>query len=402
MDSHTAIKELGKAAAHPHCFTYRKILTCHQWQLGQQLFWCSALALISTGVFFLPIPGTDKTFLCVGFSELSPRNLSFLKSNNQGSRNINSSIRKLAFLSLFENDLLLCIASQWLRASQSLKADNIWPHCQNNCQQVPMDSFTGTPLASHVCSQQEGEANGCKTTPEHELFISIFARKGQRSTYKDRPSHLSTWKVMLNREKRWVHFSSLFFFFGSLEAGKDWFFFPWFQNLSRFLTHQILKLIQFPKHTVIGFDRSDAVNDFIGNCYIQRDTEHVLFQSQTLWGAPWVTWASLTLQIHDHNVHSAFNTCTQTLCAVLNRNNCIERFSFPIIISYSLFLQKHLRKLFASPKHKSNNPEMDKKKVTFTCRNSSTRGSWSSHQWVRRQRSWRLSKGKVLFLSPHI
>lgn len=213
MNSHTAIKELGKAAAHPHCFTYRKILTCHQWQLGQQLFWCSALVLMSTGVFFLPIPGTDKTFLCVGFSELSPRNLSFLKSNNQGSRNINSSIRKLAFLSLFENDLLLCIASQWLRASQSLKADNIWPHCQNNCQQVPMDSFTGTPLASHVCSQQEGEANGCKTTPEHELFISIFARKGQRSTYKDRPSHLSTWKVMLNREKRWVHFSSLFFFF---------------------------------------------------------------------------------------------------------------------------------------------------------------------------------------------
>lgn len=153
-------------------------------------------------------------------------------------------------------------------------------------------------------------------------------------------------------------FITFFFFFWQFGSRKGLIFFStWFQNLSRFLTHQILKLIQFPKHTVIGFERSDAVNDFIGNCYIQRDTEHVLFQSQTLWGAPWVTWASLTLQIHDHNVHSAFNTCTQTLCAVLNRNNCIERFSFPIIISYSLFLQKHLRKLFASPKHKSGQEE---------------------------------------------
>lgn len=322
----------------------------------------------------------DKTFLCFGFSELSPRNLSFLKSNNQGSRNINSSIRKLTFLSLFQNDLLLCIASQWLRASQSLKADNIWPCCQNNCQQVPMDSFTGTPLASHVCSLQEGEEYGCKTTPEHELFIVIFARKGQRLTYKDRPSHLSTWKVMLNREKCWIHSSPLFFF-GSLEAGRDWFFFfpAWFQNLRRFLTHQILKLSQFPKHTLIGFERSNTVNDFIGNCHAQRDTEHVLFQRQTLWGAPWVTWASFTTQLHDHNLLTAFNTCTKR-CVLSWAQTTAHTFSFPIFFYF--FLQKRLRKLFASSKHENNNPEMEKQKVTFTCRNSRTarRDSNSSTQ----------------------
>lgn len=46
------------------------------------------------------------------------------------------------------------------------------------------------------------------------------------------------------------------------------------------------------------------------------------------------------------------------------------------------FLQKHLRKLFASSKHENNNPEMEKQKVTFTCRNSRTarRDSNSSTQ----------------------
>lgn len=100
--------------------------------------------------FFLPLPGIEKTFfMCWLFralSEASP----FLKR-----RNINTSIRKLTFLSLFENYLLLRILSQWSEASQNLKAHNIWPRChQNNCQQVNMYSFIVTLLISSSVSAQ--------------------------------------------------------------------------------------------------------------------------------------------------------------------------------------------------------------------------------------------------------
>lgn len=51
------------------------------------------------------------------------RNPSFFKS-----RSTNTSIRKFTFLSLFKNYLQLIIFSQWSKASQNLKAHNIWPN----------------------------------------------------------------------------------------------------------------------------------------------------------------------------------------------------------------------------------------------------------------------------------
>lgn len=85
-----------------------------------------------------------------------------------------------------------------------------------------------------------------------------------------------------------------------------------------------------------------------------------------------MTWASLTMQLHNHNLHNAFNTCTQMLCAVLNQNNRTSKFSLPIISYFFFLLLKHFRKLFASSKHNNNSPETDNQKVIFTCRNSRT------------------------------
>lgn len=99
--------------------------------------------------FFFFLPGMEKNFFYVlafpsELSEASP----FLKR-----RNINTSIRKLTFLSLFENYLLLRILSQWSEASQNLKAHNIWPRChQNNCQQGNTYSFIVTLLISSSVS----------------------------------------------------------------------------------------------------------------------------------------------------------------------------------------------------------------------------------------------------------
>lgn len=110
--------------------------------------WYYAYWSHSTFFFFFP-PWYGKNFFYVlafpsELSEASP----FLKR-----RNINTSIRKLTFLSLFENYLLLRILSQWSEASQNLKAHNIWPRChQNNCQQGNTYSFIVTLLISSSVS----------------------------------------------------------------------------------------------------------------------------------------------------------------------------------------------------------------------------------------------------------
>lgn len=175
----------------------------------------------SRSIFSSVLSIERKLSLHVGFSELALRNLPFLKSNNQYSRNINTSIRKLTFLGLFENDLLLWIASQWSKASQNLKA-YIWPGWQNNCQQVHMDSFTVTLLISRVCSQPKQTAGGSKVQEKcmgaKRLLntSAVWASSLQNGNalllhYKNRPDYLFTWKMIMKRKKCWIDFSLLLF-----------------------------------------------------------------------------------------------------------------------------------------------------------------------------------------------
>lgn len=183
--------------------------------------------------FFLCSQYRKKTFFACWLLWASSQKPPLPQKQYQYSRNINTSIRKLTFLGLFENDLLLWIASQWSKASQNLKA-YIWPGCQNNCQQVHMDSFTVTLLISRVCSQPKQTAGGSKVQEKcmgaKQLLntSAVWASSLQNGNvlllhYKNRPDYLFTWKMIMKRKKCWIDFSLLLFW--PLGLGTNFFIF---------------------------------------------------------------------------------------------------------------------------------------------------------------------------------